>query len=484
MESKVQDLQSQQELVLARHLGPLQDQLRAHAQTVGILVGEKTELEAALMHHTTASKKHASEVEELQSRLRASRHRVSELEKELASVGAAINTADKQKSSHVQELDQLRLQNGMLSKQLEDAEEEASELRQKLSTRNSEVMALTVQLQEKESQLSLAQLRVTQLSASDNPQASAEIESLHQMKISLERRCAELTEAVRQLSAERDQADQQYQQYVAQLNGQIQAANSKLEAVSVDNERLKSREEDLVRNMSELERQLQQQMQIHHHQQQQQQLQQQSQYQEELQSEDQLHLGEKITLLEEEKKSLQSSLDLESEKVTSLLIELEEKETRIADLQMLCNEQPDQSRLLAAMESDKVAAAQATSQNTVLKQQLQELQDGFIKMSNDKLHLTESLEHEKHVNKEMGEKISQLAEELHELRILVAEKERDLQEFRGLEPRQQHEDHDCNHEHDHSPSDNKLSMSNISNEESTQDASALQEQLSQAHVMF
>lgn len=48
------------------------------------------------------------------------------------------------------------------------------------------------------------------------------------MKISLERRCNELTETVRQLSADRDQADQQYQQYVAQLNGQLQAASSKV----------------------------------------------------------------------------------------------------------------------------------------------------------------------------------------------------------------------------------------------------------------
>lgn len=142
MELKVQDLQAQQEMVLARHLGPLQEQLRAHAQTVGILVGEKTELEAAIAHHTVTAKQHAGndnfktflqgktiflihstlfnndfiigEVEELQNRLRASRHRVSELEKELASVTASASAADKQKNNHVQEVDQLRLQNGML----------------------------------------------------------------------------------------------------------------------------------------------------------------------------------------------------------------------------------------------------------------------------------------------------------------------------------------------------------------------------------
>lgn len=71
---------------------------------------------------------------------------------------------------------------------------------------------------------------------------------------------------------------------------------------------------------------------------------------------------------------------LKAAELVSLRAEVEEKDSRIADLETLCNERPDQSRLLAAMESDKVAAAQATSQNAVLKQQLLELQHGFIKM--------------------------------------------------------------------------------------------------------
>ncbi|KAK3908927.1 Golgin subfamily A member 2 [Frankliniella fusca] len=485
LQSKVEDLQSQQEVVLARHLGPLQEQLRAHAQTVGILVGEKTELEAAINHHTATAKQHAAEVEELQNRLRASRHRVSELEKELTTVTAAASASDKQKNNHVQELDQLRLQNGMLSKQLEDAEEEASELRQKLGARVSEVASLTAQLQEKQSQLSLSQLRITQLSSSDNPEATAEIESLHQLKISLERRCAELTETVRQLSADRDQADQQYQQYVAQLNGQLQSAQSKLESLNVENNRLKNREEDLVRNMSELERQLQQQIQMHH--QQQQQLQHNQLQQQPLQDPGQTSDGlaslqEKIAELEEERQRLQSSLESGAEELASLRLKLEEKDAHIADLEILCSERPDQSRLLAAMESDKVAAAQATSQNTTLKQQLQELQDGFIKMSNDKLNLTESLEHEKHVNKEMGEKISQLAEELHELRVLVSEKERRLQEYREHELEHNHDEQSCNGNHNHSLNNgNNMKKGSVHIHEDSHVTSSLQEQLSQAH---
>lgn len=487
LQSKVDDLQSQQEVILARHLGPLQEQLRAHAQTVGILVGEKTELEAAINHHTATAKQHASEVEELQNRLRASRHRVSELEKELTSVTASASASNKQTTNHVQAIDQLRLQNGMLAKQLDDAEEEASELRQKLGARVSEVASLAAQLQEKQSQLSLSQLRITQLSSSDNPEATAEIESLHQLKISLERRCTELTETVRQLSADRDQADQQYQQYVAQLNGQLQTAQSKLESVNMENDRLKNREEDLVRNMSELERQLQQQIQLHQQQQQQlqhNQFQQQAQQEPDQRPDNQVNLEDKISELQEERQRLQSSLASETQELANLRLKLEEKDAHIADLETLCNERPDQSRLLAAMESDKVAAAQATSQNTVLKQQLQELQDGFIKMSNDKLNLTESLEHEKHVNKEMGEKISQLAEELHELRVLVSEKERRLQEYREHELEHSHDDQNCNGSHDHNVSHGnnmKESSDHIHDKQQAHVTSSLQEQLSQAH---
>lgn len=48
-------------------------------------------------------------------------------------------------------------------------------------------------------------------------------------------------------------------------------------------------------------------------------------------------------------------------------------------------DQPDKDKLLAAMESDKVAAARAVGQNQRLKQQLEELQDGFVKMVSLKL---------------------------------------------------------------------------------------------------
>lgn len=49
-------------------------------------------------------------------------------------------------------------------------------------------------------------------------------------------------------------------------------------------------------------------------------------------------------------------------------------------LERLSGEVPDAKLLQAAMESDKVAAARAISQNTQLKEQLHELQNAFIKL--------------------------------------------------------------------------------------------------------
>lgn len=73
----------------------------------------------------------------------------------------------------------------------------------------------------------------------------------------------------------------------------------------------------------------------------------------------------------------------------SLQRELAEKSGRIDEmgsmLERFEGDQPDKEKLLTAMESDKVAASRAVGQNQRLKQQLEELQDGFVKMVSLKL---------------------------------------------------------------------------------------------------
>jgi hypothetical protein len=67
-----------------------------------------------------------------------------------------------------------------------------------------------------------------------------------------------------------------------------------------------------------------------------------------------------------------------------MLKELEERNAKIYEFQSMLErfeyDQLDKDKLLAAMESDKVAAARAVGQNQQLKVQLEELQDAFVKM--------------------------------------------------------------------------------------------------------
>jgi len=68
---------------------------------------------------------------------------------------------------------------------------------------------------------------------------------------------------------------------------------------------------------------------------------------------------------------------------------LNERDCRIGELEFMLEryecDQPDKDKLLAAMESDKVAASLAVSQNQRLKVQLEELQDGFVKLVSEVL---------------------------------------------------------------------------------------------------
>ncbi|XP_046999086.1 golgin subfamily A member 2-like [Schistocerca americana] len=424
LESDLGKVRAESEAELTREVGPLQEQLQLHAQTVGILVGEKTELQSALNKSQQLAKQKAGEVEELQGRLKASRHKVAELEKELS----ASNTSNQQLQVMVKELsaevEKLKVENKLVTKHLEETEEEKSEIQQKLNTKTSEVSSLQQQLQERQSQLSLTQLRIQQLSISGNTELDSQMETLNQQKISLEHQVAQLQQAVRSVTAERDQASQQYQQYVQQLNSQLQSLATKLESATTENETLLSREQSLIHHVSELEKQLQQQQQ------------QQSVKTKATSSEDsdKIHkLQEKLSDLEEEKKHLHDINDSQQQQIEELSADLKDRLTRIEDLESMIEsmkeDQPNKERLLAAIESDKVAAARAVAQNQKLKERLEELENGFVTMSNTKLELTEKLQYEQHVNKEKCEQILDLENELKNIRQQLQEKEAALQQL-------------------------------------------------------
>lgn len=72
------------------------------------------------------------------------------------------------------------------------------------------------------------------------------------------------------------------------------------------------------------------------------------------------------------------------EQISTLQLQLQEKITSLSDLEStlerIQSERPDSKSLIASIESDKIAASRAMSQNQDLKQQLEEMQKAFVQV--------------------------------------------------------------------------------------------------------
>ncbi|KAF2897178.1 hypothetical protein ILUMI_09006 [Ignelater luminosus] len=432
-QSRVQQLESESQQIkidyehrLNRELGPLQEQLQCHAQTVGILVGEKTELSTALSQNQLVTKQKITECEELQGRLKTSRSRVVDLEKELQMLKSERSKFE-QNHSHEEEISIFRKELQELKEQKEEAIQDLSELREKLNVKTNENLVLQRDLQEVSHQFSLAQVKIEQITAGDILQTESQVELLTQQKLALEKQVLELSQALKTTGEERDQASALYQYYVQQLNTQVASLAGKLETMTAENESLTNREQNLVKHVGELEKHLQN-----------------------MQDERINFTGNKGSSTEL-KKELDSTMELlhtlqiEKDKLDGvhrqvigerddLLREIENNKELIekleGNLERVQGDQPDNVKLLAAMESDKVAAARAVTQNSELKQQLEEMQQAFVRMSNDKLDLTEKLTSEEYKNKELTEKLSQVETQLHTLSDAINIKDNELTQMR------------------------------------------------------
>jgi hypothetical protein len=60
LQLELDQLRTESEARIMREIGPVQEQLQLHVQTVGLLVGEKTELQAALTKSQNVAKQKAS----------------------------------------------------------------------------------------------------------------------------------------------------------------------------------------------------------------------------------------------------------------------------------------------------------------------------------------------------------------------------------------------------------------------------------------
>ncbi|XP_040583435.1 uncharacterized protein [Lepeophtheirus salmonis] len=318
------------------------------------------------------------------------------------------------------------------TKKLEIKEEEVKVLQKELSDVNETVINQKHELSEITSKFkskvdlaedferkyvdTKAQLEMTELNLSQMRNGNRddlllekdeEISKLNSEIESKDKRVSELTAYIQQSNGERDQIINQYTSYSQQLVAQIEALNKTLNEKLEENSRLKESEKSLLSNVLTLENRLQE-------------LMTQQAESEKLKSESlsvvenvedmkckMNDLQEMHDQLEKEKGLLVAQCDDQENKIQELSIALEESlskmssmETEMEMLRSNFETAPLNSNinLMESMESDKVAASRAMSQNQELKEQLMELQSALVNLTNAKAELMNELDDLKRQN--------------------------------------------------------------------------------------
>ncbi|XP_076057883.1 golgin subfamily A member 2-like [Oratosquilla oratoria] len=394
----------------------LREQLQVHIQTIGILVAEKTELQTNLNHSKHSLQQKTNEVMELEGRLGASRQRLGEIEQQFRDHKSQLSTITTAKENLAKELESLKMTQYKTNKACEEYRTCVSELTEKLNTKTSECDHQTSVLNETRGQLAMAQLHIQQLSSGTTNELTAQMEQMRAAMMESQAQLQATQAALNQSHNENGQLITRYQQYASHLTAQIEELQGQVKDLTKEKEDLQTSLTEAQTTISTLEATSKS-----------------GPTEEELKAERE-QSRQTITALQEELQQMQAqhqSLVNDNSQLSSLIEEQASKiETLEVNVERSKTEEVDTDQLLATMQSDKVAATRALTQNKQLKEQLEELQNGFILMSNKKLELTEKLEVELHSKKALNKEILGLNEQLDSQRQKVLEKERENQMLR------------------------------------------------------
>lgn len=281
-----------------------------------------------------------------------------------------------------------------------------------LNAKEAESDSLHNQLYNLQNQYDVVHLQLQQLtngSTANTPSGktnnSEKVDALIQKNANLEQQLG-------LLQKERDQINQHYEQYVSELNEQLRCVIKKNEELTREVESLSNRENSLIEQISDMEIRIQN-----------------------------YNINKKtyeidcntstINQLQDNLKTTQDDLNELRSKYETLQTQYTESVAKIQQLSDVkaegCHhDNISISKLNADMTSDKVAAQRATEQNKKLKQDMQDLEDAFVKMSKDKLELTEKVTAEKYLNRELTIKLSEVEEKAKDMQIKLKAKDEEM----------------------------------------------------------
>ncbi|CAH2316246.1 golgin subfamily A member 2 isoform X5 [Pelobates cultripes] len=403
----------------AKEQGALREQLQVHIQTIGILVSEKSELQTALSYTQQAARQKTAESEDLSMRLQSVKQRVTELERTLSSVSTQQKQAEKLNKELEKERDNLRLESLKISKNTDELKQQNSELSEKLNALISENASMRLEVGDLHKRLEMADLMIQQFSSqSGTPDANQQLRMMQEERDQLGAQLTQMSESLQQLSAERDQYVEKlreegavWQERVQQLSEQIQLLSQEKESARIEVDKLETRVTELLLASAEPTET------------------------EPLApagpSEVELALRQECEKLQQELHSLQSRYQAQVQDNSQLSRLNQEQEERLSELEKTLQRQSDDNvdkqQILENMQSDKATISRALTQNRQLKEHLAELQNGFVKLTNENLELTNGLQGEQHVKKELAKKLGQLQESLGDFKEQLAAKGEELQ---------------------------------------------------------
>ncbi|XP_034349794.1 golgin subfamily A member 2 isoform X3 [Arvicanthis niloticus] len=405
---------------LAKEQGSLREQLQVHIQTIGILVSEKAELQTALAHTQQAARQKAGESEDLASRLQSSRQRVGELERTLSTVSTQQKQADRYNKDLTKERDALKLELYKNSKSNEDLRQQNSELEEKLRVLGAEKAAAQLGVEELQKKLEMSELLLQQFSSqSEASGGNEQLQQAMEERAQLETHVGQLMESLKQLQVERDQYAENLKGESAMWQQRVQQMAEQVHTLKEEKEHKESQVQELETSLAELRSQM-----------------------EEPPppeppagpSEAEQRLQGEVEQLQKELESLTGQLRAQVQDNESLSHLNREQEGRLLELEREAQHWSEQAeerkQILESMQSDRTTISRALSQNRELKEQLAELQNGFVRLTNENMEITSALQSEQHVKKELARKLGELQEQLGELKETVELKS---QEAQGLQ---------------------------------------------------
>ncbi|XP_041706836.1 golgin subfamily A member 2 isoform X1 [Coregonus clupeaformis] len=414
-----------------REQGAMREQLQVHIQTIGILVSEKSELQTALSYTQQAARQKTGEAEELSNRLQATKQRVSELERTLFSVSTQHKQFDKHNKELEKERDNLRLEVYRLNSVSEEGRQQSSELSEQLKLRMSENNDMRLDLEELRKRLEMADDMLQQFSSqSGPPSANQQMQLLLEEKLQIEAHTAQLMESVAQLQTERDRYAEQIQEEGLVWKDKTEQLLSQVTVVAEERDRSISQIQELEAHITDLKHAaalLSQEREA------------QAEPKPSGTSESELALQGALCSLQQERDSLNAQFQAQLRDNEQLSRMCSEQESRLSELERHAErgaeDAEDRRRMLEDVQSDKATISRALAQNRILKDQLAELQNGFVKLTNENMELTTALQSEHHVKKELGRRMGQLQEDLHNVKEQLDLKSQEYQAL--LEQRDQ-----------------------------------------------